>query len=111
MGAYRLPLDFGADGWYERKLEERPLDVGAVTMIFHKWGSRRLVVPGGHLGVRLVLGARRHGAAGGKYNHSRLPALAPVGVVDRTHTIGQDESVRHWQDWKTKDLDIFGGQQ
>src|SRR5438128_3530974 len=30
---------FGADGWYKRKLEEKPLDVDAVTRIFHKWGD------------------------------------------------------------------------
>lgn len=30
---------FGADGWYKRKLEEKPLDVDAVTRIFHKWGE------------------------------------------------------------------------
>ncbi|MET7900625.1 hypothetical protein ABZS86_03795 [Streptomyces sp. NPDC005355] len=98
-------MDFGADGWYERKLEERPLDVDAVGGP-DDWSYRAVTWEYGLFWAPVATALR-----GGKYNHSRLPALAPVGVVDRTHTIGQDESVRHWQDWKTKDLDIFGGQQ
>jgi hypothetical protein len=92
---------FFGDGWYRRKLEERPFDIDAVTRIFHKWGpddwSYRVVT----WETSWVPVAPR--LRGGEYNDAHLPALTLVQVMDRAHAM----DVPSWQKWKAQNPDVF----
>jgi hypothetical protein len=99
---------FGTDGWYKRKLEEKPLDTDAVTRIFHKWGpgdwSYRVVT--WQYGAFWVPVAPR--LRGGEYDNVKLPAMTLEQVMDRCHTIGDDKPMQHWLDWKAAHPETFG---
>ncbi|MYY79687.1 MULTISPECIES: hypothetical protein [unclassified Streptomyces] len=96
--------------WYKAKLLERPLDVDAVTHIFHKWAdgdwSYRVVTwEYGPFWVPVAPQLR-----GG--DHDYLKVTGPLSleqVMDRAHTLGSDEPMRHWLDWKNAHPEIFGG--
>lgn len=99
---------FGADGWYKRKLEEKPLDVDAVTTVFHKWGpddwSYRVVT--WEYGPFWVPVAPRLRC--GRLDYGRLGALALVPVMDRVHHMHTEYPSKHWATWKASHPDVFG---
>ncbi|WP_435609999.1 hypothetical protein [Streptomyces sp. C10-9-1] len=90
--------------WYKAVLLQRPLDVDAVTRVFHKWGpddwSYRLVT-------------WRNGpqwAPPGPHFASSYSQRAPYrleAVMDRIHTLGEDQPARRWQKWKASHPDVF----
>ncbi len=98
---------FGADGWYKRKLEERPLDVDAVTRIFHKWAE-------GDWSYRVVtweygpfwVPAQPH-MRGGEWDQTGLGVHGLVGVMDRDHHMHSKYPNAHWAAWKASHPDVF----
>lgn len=99
---------FGADGWYKRKLEERPLDVDAVTRVFHKWAqddwSYRVVTwEYGPFWVPVAPKLR-----GGRYDDVKLPALPLVQVMDQVHHMHTKYPSKDWAAWKAAHPDVFG---
>lgn len=101
---------FFGDGWYTRKLEERPFDIDAVTRVFHKWAeddwSYRIVT--WEYGPFWVPVAPR--LRGGEYDYSKIQGpLSLVEVMDRDKTIGDDGPVSWWVEWKSAHPEVFGG--
>jgi hypothetical protein len=100
---------FGADGWYKRKLEEAPLDVDAVTRIFHKWGegdwSYRIDTwTSGPFWVPMAPRSR-----GGRYDTVKLGPLTLVQVMDRDKHMHTEYPSKDWLEWKAAHPDVFGG--
>jgi hypothetical protein len=99
---------FGADGWYKRKLEEKPFDCDAVTKIFHKWGagdwSYRVVTwESGPLWVPVQPRLR-----GGQYDYKGLGAHTLEQAMDLTHHLGTKYPDTAWVQWKSDHPDVFG---
>lgn len=100
---------FGADGWYKRKLEEKPFDTDAVTRIFHKWGAndwsyRVETWRYGPFWVPVGPNSR-----GGKYDEAKLGALGLEQVMDRCHNMESAYPSKEWAQWKADHADVFGG--
>jgi hypothetical protein len=99
--------DYYFNDWYKAKLLERPLDVDAVTRIFHKWGaddwSYRVVTwDHGPFWVPVAPQLR-----GGEWDYPKVTGpLTLEQVMDRAHTI-VDEPMQHWLDWKAAHPDVF----
>ncbi|MFD7661300.1 hypothetical protein [Streptomyces sp. NPDC059788] len=100
---------FGADSWYKRKLEQRPLDVDAVTRIFHKWAE-------GDWSYRVV--TWQYGPywapvapplRGGARDAIRLGAMTLDQVMDDDHQMHTKYPSKSWAEWKTAHPEIFGG--
>lgn len=102
---------FGADGWYKRKLEQRPLDVDAVTRIFHKWGEGdwSYRVDTWESGPFWVPASPR--VRGGEWDTANLSAMTLEQVMDRCHHIGTKYPSKHWLEWKTAHPEVFGATQ
>lgn len=101
---------FGADGWYKRKLEERPFDCDAVTRIFHKWGDddwsyRVETWDRGPFWVPVGPNSR-----GGKWDEAKLGALTLEQVMDQDKHMHSEYPDKEWAQWKTDHPDVFGGQ-
>ncbi|MGW7359445.1 hypothetical protein ACWGI0_23135 [Streptomyces sp. NPDC054802] len=91
--------------WYQAKLLKEPLDVDAVTRVFHKWGpndwSYRLATwRHGPLWAPPGPGLR---AA----NYSHRPPYALERVMDRIHSAGDNQPLQHWLDWKAQHPALF----
>lgn len=98
---------FGADGWYKRKLEERPLDVDAVTRIFHKWGdddwSYRIETwRSGPFWVPMAPRSR-----GGQYDTVKVGPLTLVQVMDRDKHMHTEYPSKKWAEWKAAHPEVF----
>jgi hypothetical protein len=90
--------------WYKAKLLERPLDVDAVTRIFHKWGENdwSYRVDTWQYGPFWVPVAPR--LRGGEYDYEK--ATGPMTleqVMDRDHDIYP----KRWLEWKAAHPDVF----
>lgn len=97
---------FGADGWYKRKLEEKPFDIDAVTRIFHKWGPD-------DWSYRIDTWVR------GRYWLPVAPALRDRepddlrSAMTLERTMDYDKGMhteypnKAWADWKTERPEIF----
>ena len=105
--------DYFFNDWYKAKLLERPLDVDAVTRIFHKWGeddwSYRVVTwEYGPFWVPLAPGLRNSDYAARL--HADKPAVGPlalVQVMDRDHHMHTEYPSKAWAAWKADHSDIF----
>jgi len=99
--------DYFFNDWYKAKLLERPLDVDAVTRIFHKWGeddwSYRVVT--WEYGPFWVPAAPR--LRGGQYDDSKLGPLPLVQVMDRDHQMHSEYPSKSWAAWKASHPEIF----
>jgi hypothetical protein len=99
--------DYFFNDWYKAKLLERPLDVDAVTRIFHKWGegdwSYRVVT--WEYGPFWVPVAPR--LRGGQYDDAKLGPLSLVQVMDRDHQMHSEYPSKAWAAWKADRPDIF----
>ena len=98
---------FGADGWYKRKLEEKPLDVDAVTTVFHKWGSddwSYRVVTWQYGPVWVPVAPRLRGD---RYDETKLGPLTLVQVMDRVHHMHTEYPSKHWAEWKATHPEVF----
>lgn len=99
------------DGGYARKMDRRPLDVdgGWNTVVFIKygtgdWGYRRVSWQYGPAFVPPPPGIRERRpdeASGGPLPLER--------VMDRVHSFGDGEPMRHWADWKAAHPEVFPG--
>ncbi|MFH9574213.1 hypothetical protein ACH4MG_27195 [Streptomyces sp. NPDC017454] len=93
--------------WYKTKLLERPLDVDAVTRIFHKWSegdwSYRVIT--WQYGPFWVPVAPRLRGGDSDYEKASGP-LSLEQVLDRAHAI-VDEPMQHWLDWKAAHPEVF----
>lgn len=98
---------FGADGWYKRKLEEKPFDTDAVTRIFHKWGPDDwgYRVTTWEYGPFWVPAAPR--LRGGRYDDTELGPLTLVQVMDRDKHMHTEYPDKAWAQWKTDHPDVF----
>jgi hypothetical protein len=99
---------FGADGWYKRKLEEKPFDTDAVTRVFHKWGdddwSYRIVTwTSGPFWVPVAPRSR-----GGQYDTAKLGQLSLVQVMDRDKHMHSAYPSKDWAAWKAARPEVFG---
>lgn len=100
---------FGNEG-YARKMDQRPLDIdsGWNTTVFIKygaddWGYRRCSWQYGPTFVPTPPTAR-----GGEYAHTKHPGPLPLEqVMDLVHTMGSDEPMQHWLDWKKAHPETF----
>lgn len=100
--------DYFFNDWYKAKLLERPLDVDAVTRIFHKWGeddwSYRVVT--WQYGPFWIPVAPR--LRGGQYDDAKTSApLSLVQVMDRTHAMHTEYPSKDWAAWKANHPEIF----
>lgn len=98
---------FGADGWYKRKLEEKPLDVDAVTRIFHKWGDddwsyRVDTWTSGPFWVPMQPRSR-----GGQYDTIKIGPLTLVQIMDRDKHMHTEYPSKAWADWKAAHPEVF----
>ncbi|GAA0501173.1 hypothetical protein [Streptomyces olivaceiscleroticus] len=100
---------FGADSWYKRKLEQRALDVDAVTRIFHKWGENdwSYRIDTWQYGPFWVPMAPR--SRGGQYDTVKLGPLSLVQVMDRDKHMHTEYPNKAWAEWKAAHPDVFGG--
>lgn len=94
--------EFHFNDWYKAQLLERPLDVDAITRIFHKWGE-------GDWSYRLA--TWQYGPTWSpvppRLRDSASGALLLVEVMDRSHTFGSSEPMAHWLEWKAAHPDVF----
>ena len=103
---------FGNAG-YARKMDQRPLDVdsGWNTVVFIKygaddWGYRRCSWTYGPTFVPSPPNSRNT-----EYEYSKHPGpLSLEQVMDLAHTIGSDEPMPHWLQWKTDHPDVFASE-
>ncbi|WP_405883645.1 hypothetical protein OG747_36690 [Streptomyces sp. NBC_01384] len=98
---------FGADSWYKRKLEARPLDVDAVTRIFHKWGDgdwsyRVDTWTSGPFWVPMAPRSR-----GGQYDTVKVGPLTLVQVMDRDKHMHTEYPSMNWGEWKADHPEVF----
>ncbi|PBC72295.1 MULTISPECIES: hypothetical protein [unclassified Streptomyces] len=96
---------------YKAKLLKRPLDVDAVTKIFHKWGdsdwSYRVVT--WQYGPFWVPVSPR--LRGGEFEYDLLPAHTLEQVMDRCHSMHTEYPSKHWAEWKASHPETFGDDQ
>jgi hypothetical protein len=99
---------YGDNGW-RRKMAERALDVdgGANGVTFHKygpddWAYRRRTW---QYGPTFVPDSPR--LRGLQRASQPLGPLTLPEVMDRIHTIGDDEPTQRWLDWKTAHPEVF----
>ncbi|WP_371793026.1 hypothetical protein OG285_32360 [Streptomyces sp. NBC_01471] len=92
--------------WYKVKLLKRPLDVDAVTRIFHKWDDDDWSYRVGtwQYGPFWLPAAPR--LRGSQRDDASLPAMTLVQVMDCSHTVA-DEPMQHWLNWKANHPEVF----
>lgn len=99
--------DYFFNDWYKAALLERPLDVDAVTRIFHKWGpddwSYR--VDTWQYGPLWVPVSPRQ--RGGDYDDAKVGPLTLVQVMDRDKHMGTDYPDKAWIEWKAEHSEVF----
>ncbi|GLP64300.1 hypothetical protein TUSST3_09200 [Streptomyces sp. TUS-ST3] len=99
--------DYFFNDCYKAKLLERPLDVDAVTRIFHKWGegdwSYRVVT--WDYGPFWVPVAPR--SRGGRFDTAKLGPLTLVQVMDRDKHMHTEYPSKDWLDWKAAHPEVF----
>ncbi|MEU2316607.1 hypothetical protein ACFY7X_13520 [Streptomyces althioticus] len=102
---------FGNEG-YTRKMDQRPLDVdgGWNTVVFIKYGTDDW----GYGRVSWIYGPTfiptPPSSRGTQYAHAKHPGPLPLEqVMDLVHTLGSDQPMQHWLDWKAAHPDVFPG--
>ncbi|MFE9777729.1 hypothetical protein ACFYPA_06180 [Streptomyces sp. NPDC005775] len=92
---------------YKAKLMERPLDVDAVTRIFHKWGEDdwSYRVDTWEYGPFWVPVAPR--MRGGQYDDAKVGPLTLVQVMDRDHSMHTKYPSKAWAAWKLTHAETF----
>lgn len=104
------------DHWYgqsgfRRTMEERPLDVdgGANGVIFHKfgtgdWGYRRHSYTQGWTWSVVGPALRDHPDY---RNNKNVGPYSLADLMDRIHTIGDDQPMQRWLNWKSAHAGVF----
>lgn len=81
---------FFGDSWFRQQTDKMPFDIGAATVVFHKWGL-------GDWSSRLAT-----------WQAGRWSPRGPlVQVLDRANSVLVGQPSLHWLDWKAARPDIF----
>lgn len=99
--------DYFFNDWYKAKLMERPLDVDAVTRIFHKWGDGdwSYRVDTWQYGPFWVPVAPR--LRSGQYDDAKIGPLTLVQVMDRDQGMHTEYPSKDWAVWKAAHPEVF----
>jgi hypothetical protein len=100
---------FFGDGWWRKVQQAKPFDMDCyTTKIFHKWAdddwSYRVSTwcAGPHWAP--VFPRQR----GGEFDTATIKGpVTLLQLMDRIHTIGDDNPTQFWQDWKTAHPEVF----
>jgi len=100
---------FGNEG-YARKMDQRPLDVdsGWKTVTFIKYGSDDWGYGRSSWTYGPTFVPSPPNSRGTQYEHAKHPGPLPLErVMDLVHTVGSDEPMQHWSDWKKAHPEVF----
>jgi hypothetical protein len=99
--------DYFFNDWYKAKLLERPLDVDAVTRIFHKWSDDdwSYRVDTWQYGAFWIPVAPR--LRHGQYDEARLGPLSLVQAMDRDKRMHTEYPNKDWAAWKATHPEVF----
>ncbi|MFJ6729391.1 hypothetical protein ACIQPQ_31265 [Streptomyces sp. NPDC091281] len=92
---------------YKAKLMKRPLDVDAVTRIFHKWGDNdwSYRVDTWQYGPFWVPRAPR--LRGSRYDEVKTGPLTLAQVMDRDRGMDSEYPSKPWAEWKAAHPEVF----